>query len=85
MASHLPELAAPPPPELLPLATVGQPRAVHEQQRLLLGEQGMELLPEILLCRPLASISLQEKSDHLLTGCRITSHSRAEKSLGDES
>jgi hypothetical protein len=46
VASHLPQLASPPPPEPLPLATVGQPRAVHEQQRLLLGEEGLEPLPE---------------------------------------
>jgi hypothetical protein len=48
VASHLPELASPPPPEPLPLATVGQPRAVHEQQRLFLGEEGLEPLPESL-------------------------------------
>jgi hypothetical protein len=45
VASHLPQLASPPPPEPLPLATVGQPRAVHEQQRLFPGEEGLEAPP----------------------------------------
>lgn len=46
MASHLPKLASPPPPEPLPLAPVGQPHAGTSQQRLLLGEQGLEPPPE---------------------------------------
>jgi hypothetical protein len=45
VASHLPQLASPPPPEPLPLPKVGQPRAVHEQQRLLPGEEGLKPLP----------------------------------------
>jgi hypothetical protein len=46
VALPLPQLASPLPPEPLPLATVGQPRAVHKKQRFLLGEEGLELLPE---------------------------------------
>jgi hypothetical protein len=48
VASHLTQLASPPLPEPLPPATVGQPRAVHEQQRLLPGEEGLKPLPEPL-------------------------------------
>jgi hypothetical protein len=46
VASHLPQLASPPPPEPLPLPKVGQPPAVHQKQRLLLGEEGLAPLPE---------------------------------------
>jgi hypothetical protein len=60
VASHLPQPAFPPAPEPLPLATVGQPRAVHEQQHLLPGEEGLEPLsgpleeaPKLLLPYPL--------------------------------
>ena len=52
VAPHLPLLTPPPPPEPLPLATVGQPRVVHEQQRLLPGEEGLEPLPEPLQKAP---------------------------------
>ncbi len=52
VASHLPGPASPPPPGALPLAAVGKPARAHEQQRLPLGKEGKEPLPEHLAQAP---------------------------------